>query len=405
MSAKRPRLVKQLYLVFATLALGFTLLIWSVPVFVEDQMEVISLHHWLDTEAKGYTRSLAQGGPVMYPDSAEFEIYWQYKEKPDWLNAYTVPGFYEHQLGSDDRHFLVRNMPDDSGLFYVVFKDQADDYLDDYEDKLQWFVSITVLVIMVLMLLVSIYLGRFFARPLEQMQAKVRYMAPDEPDFTVNSRYYEINSIEQAMLDSKHRIGQYFQREQDFSRFASHEIRTPLMVLQGSAELLHKTSGFSELQRKALNRILVAGEDIRLLTETFLLLGKEEIESQFYKSVSLLKNIQATLQTQQRLNQNSLIEVKLNVHTDITIHAPESFVVITLQNIIKNAFSYASTYIAIDMDSHCLKVSNDYLKADQRSGYGYGLVILERICEKLGWGLDITVHESEFLVAVQFPKQ
>lgn len=55
---------------------------------------------------------------------------------PLWLKEYTTPGYYEHHLGPEDKHFLVRQHPSGKGLFYVVFKDNADDYLDEYESKL-----------------------------------------------------------------------------------------------------------------------------------------------------------------------------------------------------------------------------------------------------------------------------
>ncbi|MDO6475161.1 HAMP domain-containing sensor histidine kinase [Alteromonas sp. 1_MG-2023] len=397
-----PRLAKKLNWVLGLLATCFITLFSVVPVFVEDQMEVISLHHWLDAEARRYVRSLEQGDTVSVPDSLEFDIYWQNKPKPAWLDNFTEPGFYEVEKNDNDRHFLVRTMPNSNDLFYVVFKDQADDYLDDYEDKLQLFILLTVASLIVLTVLICLYLGRYFTRPLERMQAKVRYMEPDQPDFQIDSRYFEIASVEQAMLQSKQRIKQFFEREQDFSRFTSHEIRTPLMVLQGSAQLLNRIPDKQPLEHKAVQRILAACDDISLLTDTFLLLGKEHIESQFYTPLSVEKETRHALAEIQKLMQGELPECQLTVSDSATFMAPSSFTVVALRNIIKNAYTYAGSTVTITIDEWHLTVANDIAAHDNIQGYGYGLVILERICAKMQWQLEIRSEENWFEVNVTF---
>ena len=65
-----------------------------------------------------------------------------------------------------------------------------------------------------------------------------------------------------------------FAREQEFSRFASHELRTPNMVIQGSTALLGKVSDLPAPAARATTRIRAAADEMALLTETFLLLGR-----------------------------------------------------------------------------------------------------------------------------------
>lgn len=403
MSSKQiPRLAKKLYWVLGGLAAVFIFLIGLVPIFVEDQMEVISLHHWLETESNRYARSVEAGGEIAYPNPSEFDIYWQNKPKPEWLNAFASPGFYEMEESDNDIHFVVAKMPNSDQLYYILFKDNADDYLDVYESKLQIFTSIAVLFLIVLVILLSVYLARYFARPLERMAAKVKYMEPQQPDFEVDTTFYEIASIEQTMLASKKRIHHYFEREQDFSRFTSHEIRTPLMVMQGSAQLLEKVPNPSPLQAKAVRRILTACDDVSLLTDTFLLLGKEQIEAQFFEQITVKAVLHEQLDIINRALQGERPEYQLVIDSEATVHAPRSFLIIALRNVIKNAFSYAHAQVDIRLTAQQLVVANDYDQHECQQGYGYGLVILERICRKLDWTLEIAQSASGYRVAITF---
>ena len=51
-----PSLYRKLVLTFSVLTLVLVSIFWTVIYKAEEQMEIISLHHWLDTEAKRYQR-------------------------------------------------------------------------------------------------------------------------------------------------------------------------------------------------------------------------------------------------------------------------------------------------------------------------------------------------------------
>ncbi|MGR5471131.1 sensor histidine kinase, partial [Vibrio astriarenae] len=62
--------------------------------------------------------------------------YWSEAPTPSWLLAFKTPGFYEYLLGDEDKHFVVLEHPSGKGLMYIVFHDDSDDYLDEYESSL-----------------------------------------------------------------------------------------------------------------------------------------------------------------------------------------------------------------------------------------------------------------------------
>ena len=56
---------------------------------------------------------------------------------------------------------------------------------------------------------------------------------------------------------------------------------------------------------------------------------------------------------------------------------------------LENALSYAEGHIEITLHEQVLTISNPTAAApDQILGYGCGLTIIQRICEKLGWQIE-----------------
>lgn len=399
---KKTKLFHKLILLTGSMGTIFILLFWLVVVISEDQLELISLHHWLESEAAMFEQDYkAYGHRNSVPNHYEFDIYFSDSYRPNWLKSYTTPGFYEHHLGPEDKHFLVRPDPSGEGLFYIVFKDDADDYLDEYESKLHLFTLSLGILIIIFTLVVGLYQVRQIALPLQKVMGKIRLMPPDQPDFMVEADYQELAAIEQALADSKKRIANFFRREQEFSRFAAHEIRTPLMVLQGSAEILTQLQLENSLANKASQRITQACADISLLTDTFLLLGKEQMDSHHYSQLPLDALLVQQLQTTRKLFVASTLDSEVQT-TPAVVIAPQSFVIVLLNNLLKNAFSYAKTQVQINLTEQELTIRNDVREDSAGSGYGYGLVIIERICDRLQWQYQIEEAANEFMVRIRF---
>lgn len=401
---KNPSFFNRLTLTTGLLSLSFISLFWLVILVAEDQMEVISLHHWLDAEARMFERDYQiRGEAADLPNHYEFDSYWSEQPMPKWLQEYRQSGFYEHHLGPEDKHFLVRPHPSGRGLFYVVFKDNADDYLDEYESKLHVFILTLGFVLLLLTVGFGLYLVRQMAVPLRNVVSKIKLMSPEQPAFSVEARFDELRAIEQALYDSKQHIAAFFQREQEFSRFAAHEIRTPLMVLQGSAELLAQLYNEDPLAQRALARTEQACQDIALLTDTFLLLGKAHIDDSHFQQVVLVPLIHSQFALAQGAV-GGAEPPQLRVLAEISLRAPPSFIKVALLNLFKNALAYGDGGVWITLENQTLTVKNRCGEANTQ-GFGYGLVIVERICSRLGWHLQVRRDDSSFVVKVTFTSQ
>ena len=108
-----PSLRKRLILALGGAGLLLLLILSLLMVVAEDKMEELSLRHWLEAEVTRYNDDwlrLGQAAPA--PSPRQFSSYWTEAGRlPTWLKPYRTPGFFEHQLGEEDKHFLVRAPP------------------------------------------------------------------------------------------------------------------------------------------------------------------------------------------------------------------------------------------------------------------------------------------------------
>ncbi|WP_434665251.1 sensor histidine kinase [Aeromonas sp. NJAU223] len=396
-ASKLPSLRKRLILILGGAGLLLLTTLSLLMVAAESKMEELSLRHWLEAEVTRYGDDwLRLGELAPAPSPRQFSSYWtQAGRLPAWLRPYQTPGFYEHQLGEEDKHFLVRPHPSGQGLLYLVFNDDADDYLDPYEDRLHLITRLIGLTLLLGCVAFGIWLVRHITRPLERLRQRVAHLTPDRADFVPDAPWQELREIEQALLAGKQEVAAVFAREQEFSRFASHELRTPNMVIQGSAALLGKVSDLPAPAARAAGRIRTASDEMALLTETFLLLGRKEAVERPPQLVAPL--IRRELARLAPLLQRESVEIRLNLDEQSEVQAPLSLLAIALGNLLKNALSYADGHIEITLNRQTLTISNPTAAApDQILGYGCGLTIIQRICEKLDWHIITRLEEGVF---------
>ncbi|PJG60707.1 sensor histidine kinase [Aeromonas cavernicola] len=392
-----PSLRHRLILVLGGAGVVLLVLLSGLMIEVEHKMEELSLRHWLEAEMTRYSDDwLRLGSAAAAPSPRQFSSYWtDAGHLPQWLKPYLTPGFFEHQLGDEDKHFLVRPHPSGAGLIYLVFNDDADDYLDVYEDQLHVVTRLIGLALLLGCLGFGVWLVRLITMPLQRLQQRVGHLTPDQADFIPDAPWQELRDIELALLAGKQEVAAVFAREQEFSRFASHELRTPNMVILGSAALLGKIDGLPAPAVRATARIRAAADEMALLTETFLLLGRKEVVE--YPPQQVAPLIRQELTRLAPLLLREMVDIRLQLDDDSDVAAPLALLAIALGNLLKNALSYAEGHIDIRLCGSVLTISNPTLaQPDQILGYGCGLTIIQRICEKLGWQINTRLENGVF---------
>ena len=85
----------------------------------------------------------------------------------------------------------------------------------------------------------------------------------------------ETLSLSEAIYGFGTRIGEFVERERNFTRDASHELRTPLTVIKMASEVLISDGQLDDYSMRNAQRILRSARDMEALIEAFLLMARE----------------------------------------------------------------------------------------------------------------------------------
>ncbi|EDY85956.1 two-component system sensor protein [gamma proteobacterium HTCC5015] len=231
----------------------------------------------------------------------------------------------------------------------------------------------------------------------------------DSFDVTRNTEVYSMVTAINHFIE---RLHQFVERERLFTRDASHELRTPIAVLKGALEVLdRKYEGVAEPIIDRMHRTL---KDMEGLTETLLLLARDESDSLDKDNVNIAEIVRHELKSLELIHKGKRIDTEVLKESELTVWAPEKVVVILVGNLLRNAFNYTPEgRISVTLHDRCLVVSDsgigmkkEQLKAvtkpfyragssQESPGHGLGMAIVQRLCSRYQWELSITSSYGE----------
>lgn len=210
----------------------------------------------------------------------------------------------------------------------------------------------------------------------------------------------------------------FVDRERQFTRDASHELRTPLAVIRANLELLSS----SQANPAALRRIEDTVGDMEALIETLLLLARSE--SKVLPDDDIIVN-DLTINLVERLDPLALrkqVGVRVEQSVLLSLQAPETVLTMVLTNLLRNAINYtASGHVTVSIGAGYVVIQDTGPGIDpaqlQRlmqpfergqgvgeSGHGLGLAIVQRLCERCRWKLEVaSVLGQGTSVRISFP--
>lgn len=211
-----------------------------------------------------------------------------------------------------------------------------------------------------------------------------------------------ITSIELAQTltslnNYRSRIRELLAREKSFTRYISHELRTPMTVVKGALSILRKQD--NEQALKQANRIHQAIEQMEQLTQTFLLLARNENRADPRVEVNreLIEKLKNDIQSKADVNQT---QIKFALDKDFVLAAEPLLLHSAIHNILLNAVnSTLSGEVQVNINDCCVEVVDNGvgLKETARGydGFGVGLLLVKDICEKYHWQFSLTENSSE----------
>lgn len=230
----------------------------------------------------------------------------------------------------------------------------------------------------------------------------------------------EVSSLVKALDQFTHRLELFIDRERLFTRDASHELRTPIAVLRSAMELLERRYQVEE--DKTIRRIYRTLYDMEALIETLLLLAREQEDTLPSSHVVVNQLLSDEVDTLRLLFQDKTIAVQTDEEAQLALKAPERVLQILIGNLLRNAFNYTpqgtiSIRIwdqgfsvkdsGVGMDKEQVKqVFQPFYRAEkQGNGYGLGMTIVKRLCNRYNWHLRIASELGEGTeISVFFPK-
>ncbi|WP_211224511.1 sensor histidine kinase [Marinimicrobium agarilyticum] len=228
----------------------------------------------------------------------------------------------------------------------------------------------------------------------------------------------EVGMLAETIEKTLERISAFVARERYFTASASHELRTPITVITGALELLEQ-SDLSTTDVEVVDRIRRATLEMKTTIEMFLCLARETDDGLCEEQFLVMPLVRQAIDQQRYLLNGRSVDVEIDL-IDVEIgdrskpvacgHA-QAFS-IAVNNLVRNAFEHTldgQGPITIHVEEGVLFITNQVrgeadaqyepTEASQPNGYGLGLGIVQRLCERNGWSFSL--HADEARVAAR----
>ncbi|WP_337244649.1 HAMP domain-containing sensor histidine kinase [Luteimonas sp. gir] len=294
------------------------------------------------------------------------------------------------------------------GLRHVLTLDITE--MEREEDRLTLFIlGSSVLLVLLMGAVMAVGLGRAL-RPLTTLARDIATLSPDRAGQRVvpgPQASSELEVIAAALNDYLQRNEHFVERERAFIRTASHELRTPVAVMSGAAELALAAPEIPAATAHQLRRIRHTADDMDRLIALLLALAKDPARLlQAGHPIELSALLPAIIDDHRHLTRDKALEIVLHAPQPCTILAPPGVVRATVGNLLRNAIEHSDDgriEIALSADATVVirdpghgmspeQISTIYSRMARSAapvGDGIGLELIARVCEHLGWALEI----------------
>ncbi|MFV1984358.1 MAG: sensor histidine kinase [Thiohalomonadales bacterium] len=317
---------------------------------------------------------------------------------------------YEKENNELTQFVFMRYLLSDNGYLYLVGKYPPEmlneQQTNEFENTILITFPLALLFIAAAVLLIY-HLGRRIGRSSDALNAWAEQLSleslnQEKPDF----HYAELNGVADRLQNAFLRIGSLLEKEHLFLRFTSHELRTPLAITQANVEYLEKI-GIQQCYEKQITRIKRANASMQDITEALLWLSRES-ETIPKNDLILINDVLENI-----INDHRYLLINKNVEVELykcvnKINVPIVLFRIIISNLMRNAFLYTSdgiVIISMEKNTILLRNQNSNLKDNPEQekdyGFGLGLVLVERLTNKLGWKFNYQLISGGRIVSIK----
>ena len=344
---------------------------------------------------------------------------------PDWLKGHDEDGFYRITQTPESEPLVSISSRGDARLFLVFDEVQV--------SQLALYFGLAPLTAVLLLIYLLTWVGYVMSRRAVSTMVK---LADRVRNYDVKAGQFEpfqasefggvddsealtlVNAFNQFI----NRMQSSIQRERNFTRNASHELRTPLAVVKANLDLLER---FDQPDKKqsVIDRMRRTVDGMEDLVETLLLLARDAESSLTTSSISLNELLSELLEELGEALSQPGVDYRLTAKGVLRVEAPKRVLAILFTNLIRNAMMYTdSGLIEVIIDRRGVVVKDTgcgmgegeiermfepFVRGHDRSneGYGLGLAIVRRLCDRFGWDLRASSEQGVGTeIHIEFPR-
>lgn len=354
----------------------------------------------LELEAEHFIAALRTDSAYPLPRTRNLEGY-RGSNTPDWLKD-LAPGL--HKDVTDPRsgnRYPVYVSPLDGDRLYLV-------YLAGSVDRLVLVFGLLPLAAVLLALYLAAWVGYRLSHqavsPIVALARRVTQRRADDTHsrFTDDYPSGEVGTLAQALDDYAQRIGEFVDRERQFTADASHELRTPITIIRGAAQLLESDPGLGIVARERAGMIRRAAADLGEVLDLLLMLAREA-STPAAGPCDVNAVLAAEVERCRPLLHGRPIRLALLEQGHLTVSAPAQAVAMVVGNLLRNAITYTEAgQITVAVLEHSVSVADTGPgiadqdlphvftrhfrgRGNSQAGSGIGLAIVARLCDRYGW--------------------
>lgn len=310
------------------------------------------------------------------------------------------PGRYRI-IQRDGREYYAGRRDVDGARIYLMLSVEAVEKLERRLGTVGW---LTFAAAVIVALLIALLCARLILNPVHSLAARVANLRPGQASAPLAADYSDaaIRAIAGSFDQMVDRFRAFLEREQAFTHDASHELRTPLAVMLSTTELLLSDADTSARTRDRATAIYTAGQRMQRLITALLFLARETPGRR--DDCDVVAVLQEVLSNYRAQLQHKHIALEVDAEP-CRAPAPAGLVDCLLHNLIENAVEHTDDgHIAVCVDSRRIRVTDtgSGISADtlhniaarryhtrHNRGIGIGLYLVQRICIRLGWRLEM----------------
>lgn len=405
----RRRLQTRLMVAFAAFTLlvaaMFGLYAMAFTYSVEDAFFNARLKQEVDAQLRHHART----GRWAVPRDDFMRMHTDTDSLPaDMRDAFAAEPWRREFGGAEGRHYHVHALkPSIHARAWLVAEVGDQLVVRHMRDPLLILLAVTGLGLVAIALGLGFFLARRTAGPLARLAGMVDTMTPGHamPPFAHAFADDEVGILARGLEGLVQRVQVAIAREQEFTRDASHELRTPLAVIRSAAERLLHEPGLSVAGRRHLAHVQQSAMQLEQTVALLLSLARDMPPDADGDPVPAVPLLERVIIEQAPLLEGRPVEVRLDVPHDARLALPAPVAHVLLSNLVGNAFGHTDAgEVVIDIELRRLRITNagevaavsgdwargePFARREGSSGFGLGLAIVRRLCERYGVDLHI----------------